>query len=104
MLSIPTIPECRMASRIESDNVTSDPESVKTDVPKAKSTKCSKRENELIIHYTHEQRFRAYKRDLHQLWNETYRSTPIIHTRLIVGNRNNRTLAREMICHQPKRP
>ena len=100
VLNIPTIPEYRIASRIERNNATPDHDSVKTDVPKIKSTKCSKWDNQLIIHYTHEQRFQAYKRDLHRLWNETYRSTPIIHTRLIVGNRNNKALARELVHHQ----
>ncbi|CAF1578342.1 unnamed protein product, partial [Adineta ricciae] len=42
MLNIPTIPEYRMTSRIESDNVTSDPESMETSVLKTKSTKSSK--------------------------------------------------------------
>ncbi|CAF1531528.1 unnamed protein product [Adineta ricciae] len=109
MLNIPTIPEYRMASRIEGGKATPDHESVKTGVPKTKSTKSSKWNNQLIIHYTHEQRLQNYKRDLHRLWNETYRSTPIIHTRLIDGNRNNRTLARELVHHrhikqQPKQP
>ncbi|CAF1489142.1 unnamed protein product [Adineta ricciae] len=85
MLNIPTIPEYRMASRIEGGKATPDHESVKTGVPKTKSTKSSKWNNQLIIHYTHEQRLQNYKRDLHRLWNETYRSTPIIHTRLIVA-------------------
>ncbi|CAF0797077.1 unnamed protein product [Adineta ricciae] len=65
MLNIPTIPEYRMAPKININKATPDHESVKTNVPKTKSTKCSKWDNQLIIHYTHEQRFQKYKRDLH---------------------------------------
>lgn len=46
--------------------------------------------NKLIIHYKHEKRFQTLKRVLHQVRNDIFRDTPVIHTRLIVGNRNRR--------------
>ncbi|CAF1461514.1 unnamed protein product [Adineta ricciae] len=69
-LNIPTIPDYRMASRIERDKATPDDESLETGVPKTNSTKSSKWDNQLIIHYTHEQRFQNCKRDQHQSFTQ----------------------------------
>lgn len=39
------------------------------------------------------------KRNIHQAWNEQFRYTPVIHTRLIVGKRDNPNPRRyAMIC------
>lgn len=51
----------------------------------------------LIVHYNHEQRLATFKKDLHRLWDEAFRETPIGNTRLIVGNRTNRNTKRELI-------
>ncbi len=51
----------------------------------------------LIIHYKHEQRLASYKKDLHQIWNNTFIHTPIYYTKLIVGSYNNRNTARELV-------
>ena len=58
----------------------------------------------LIIHYTHEQRLASYKRDIHQIWDATFKPTPIQETKLIVGNRNNRNSAEELVSKRPNMP
>ena len=55
----------------------------------------------MIIHYKHEQRLAAYKKDLHRLWNEMFADTSISHTRLIVGNRINQNAKRELTHNRP---
>ena len=58
-------------------------------------------ENKLIIHYTHEKRFRSVKRDLHQVYDSIFHNTPAMFTKLIVGNRNRRDTRSELIRKNP---
>ena len=58
----------------------------------------------LIIHYTHEQRLASYNRGIHQIWDATFKPTPIQETKLIVGNRNNRNSAEELVSKRPNMP
>jgi len=58
----------------------------------------------LILHYRHEQRLASYKKDLHQIWNNTFNATSILDTRLIVGTRNNRNTAEELVSKRPSMP
>lgn len=58
----------------------------------------------LIVHYNHEQRLASFKKDLHRLWEVTFKETSIQNTRLIVGNRNNRNTKRELIHNRPSKP
>jgi hypothetical protein len=55
----------------------------------------------LIIHYKHEQHLVSYKKDLHQIWNNTFIHTPIFYTKLIVGTCNNRNNTRELVTKRP---
>jgi hypothetical protein len=55
----------------------------------------------LIVHYKHEQRLAAFKKDLHRLWNEAFAETPIKNTRLIVGNRISLNTKRQLIHNRP---
>ena len=63
--------------------------------------KTSKLDRCLTVHYQHEQRLAAFKKDVHQLWAETLKGTHIQDIRLIVGNRNNRNTKRELIHNRP---
>ncbi|CAF3415897.1 unnamed protein product [Rotaria socialis] len=64
--------------------------------------KPNKLQNKLIIHYTHEKRFNTRKRDLHRIFQETFANTQIIETKLIVGNRNQKSTMKEMIRKCPR--
>ncbi|CAF2085198.1 unnamed protein product, partial [Rotaria magnacalcarata] len=59
-------------------------------------------QNKLIIHYTHEKRLNTRKRDMHRIFQETFANTPIIETKLIVGNRNRKNTMQELIRKCPR--
>ncbi|CAF4535240.1 unnamed protein product [Rotaria magnacalcarata] len=59
-------------------------------------------QKKLIIHYTHEKRFKTRKRDLHRIFQETFVSTSIMETKLIVGNTNRKNTMKELIQKRPK--
>ncbi|CAF4012911.1 unnamed protein product [Rotaria magnacalcarata] len=58
-------------------------------------------QNKLIIHYTHEKRFNTRKRDMHRIFQDTFVNTPIIETKLIVGNTNRKNTMKELIRKRP---
>jgi hypothetical protein len=55
----------------------------------------------LIVHYKHEQRLASYKKELHQIWNNTFIHTPIVYSKLIVGSCNNHNNTRELVSKRP---
>jgi hypothetical protein len=55
----------------------------------------------LILHYMHEKRLEAYKRDIHQIWNEIFAGPLALDVRVIVGHRNSRNLQRELVRKRP---
>ena len=61
---------------------------------KAKLLKRQQRAKSVILHYTHEQRFSHYKRDIHRMWNDTFHNTPLHSATLVVGTRNNPNLGK----------
>ena len=56
----------------------------------------------LILHSTHEHRLQAIKQDFHQIWSTTFAATPVMETKVIVGNRNRRNAKLELIQTRPK--
>jgi hypothetical protein len=56
----------------------------------------------LILHFTYEKRLAPYKRDFHEIFNETFANTPASHVKVIVGTRNSANLKRELIRKRPK--
>jgi hypothetical protein len=55
----------------------------------------------LIIHCTHEERFRTNKKHIHQLCNDIFADTPVTDKKLIVGNRNSRNATKVLIRRRP---
>jgi hypothetical protein len=102
ILNKPTIPEYQLASRIaKATNVNSE-EKVDNPLVKARIGKQTKFDTNLIIHYTHEKRFQTNKKNIHQLWNQTFEQTPVIDTRLIIGTRNSHNMTRELVHRYPQ--
>ncbi|CAF2161870.1 unnamed protein product [Rotaria magnacalcarata] len=64
--------------------------------------KTNKLQNKLIIHYTREKRFKTCKRDLYRIFQETFVNTPIMETKLIVGNTNHKNTMKELIQKRPR--
>jgi hypothetical protein len=81
-LNQPTSIEHKIASRITktidplTKNRVSDP-LVRMRVNRELKSFCN-----LIIHYTHEERFQTTKNDIHQLWHQIFVDTPVIDTKL----------------------
>ena len=66
-------------------------------------TKEKKRENKLIVHYTHEKRLESMKRDIHQIYDNVFKHTPVEDVKMIVGTRNRRDARNDLIRKRPKR-
>jgi hypothetical protein len=43
-----------------------------------------------------------YKSKTHQIWNESFPSTSVTETKLIVGTRNNSNLTKELVRRSPR--
>jgi hypothetical protein len=57
--------------------------------------------NKQFVHYTHEQRFNSFKRDMHQVYEDIFKDTPGMDAKIIVGNRNRRDAKNELIRKRP---
>ncbi|CAF3766874.1 unnamed protein product [Rotaria socialis] len=104
ILPQPTIPELARASRIASQLDYKVADQTSEPLLKTKLMRRQQRDYSLspfIIHYTHEERFAYYKSMIHPIWNETFKSTPIITNRLIVGTRNQKNLQKELLRRSP---
>jgi len=101
LLNRPTISERQVTSRIVTtiDTSISD-QTGNTQFPVNPDT-TSKSTDNLIIHYTHEQRFDNFKKDIHKLWDQTLQQTPVVNTKLIVGNRNSRNATKTLMHRGP---
>jgi hypothetical protein len=62
------------------------------------------KDDKLFVHYTHEKRFQSLKRDMHEVYQNTFENSPAIYTKLVVGNRNRRNAQHELIRKRPKKP
>lgn len=56
----------------------------------------------LIVHYHHEKRFHSSKRDLHKVYDDTFKDTSAMDAKFIVANRNRRNAAHQLIRKRPK--
>ncbi|CAF1501633.1 unnamed protein product, partial [Rotaria sordida] len=62
----------------------------------------TKFEKKIIVHYTHEKRLHSFKRYMHQILDHTFQKEIDQDIKLIVGNRNRRDAAKELIRKRPK--
>ncbi len=102
LLNKPTIREYQIASRIAKSIKVPYDETVDNPFVKARLDKPNRFDTNIIIHYTHEKRLQSIKKATHQLWNQTFAQIPVINTRLIIGNRNNRNMKRELVHRHPQ--
>ncbi|CAF1506248.1 unnamed protein product, partial [Rotaria sordida] len=58
-------------------------------------------QDNIIIHYTHENRFTSMKRDMHEIFREAFKGLGIETVRLIVGHRTSPNTQRELIRKRP---
>jgi hypothetical protein len=89
------------------DNSNNIPEAAAAAQPQPRSIeitveqKQDKFKNAIFIHCTHEGRFQGMKRELHDIHQSFFESTPNENIRLIVGNRNNRNTDFELARKRP---
>ncbi len=71
-----------------------------------KRIRCDRSGNSIItrdgINYTYEQRLANNKKDFHQIWNNIFRNTPTVNTKLIIGTCNRRNATKEMVSKRPR--
>ncbi len=96
-----TIPEHQIASRIAKTIDDNNKQELDDPLVKAKLAKQNKNHASIIVHYTHENRFESTKRDIHQIWNQKFQQTPVLNTRLIIGNLNSHNITRELVHRSP---
>jgi len=89
LLHKPTATAYIVASRIANATDTHNTDKVDDPLVRLQLNEKSKWTDNIIIHYTHEARLQAYKKAVHQLWHQIFTETPVMNTKLIIGNRNN---------------
>ncbi|CAF4588243.1 unnamed protein product, partial [Rotaria socialis] len=94
--------EIRIASLTTNNEHLSEELEKKQEITIQEKKKPNEFQNKLIIHYTHEKRFNTRKRDLHRIFQETFANTSILETKLIVGNRNQKSIMKELIRKRPR--
>ncbi len=77
-------------------------EKVNDPLVKARLNKELKCTTNLIIHHRHERQLSIYKKDIHQLWNQIFKQTPVYNPRLIIGNQNADNLSKELVQRRPQ--
>ncbi|CAM4987022.1 unnamed protein product, partial [Rotaria socialis] len=109
LLGQPTPRQSQVALSSATADINNDPVADETKQPNESTTKLdtttiTNYEEKLFLHYTHEKRFNVFKRDMHHVYEHTFKSTPAMYTKLIVGNRNRRQASDELIHkrHNPK--
>jgi len=105
ILGLPTARQSQVtlsASRADVDNDQTDENPVETSKP---TNEIEKKQNyfndKQFVHYTHEQRFNSFKRDMHHVYEDIFKDTPAMNAKIIVGNRNRRDAKNELIRKRP---
>ncbi|CAF4936211.1 unnamed protein product, partial [Rotaria socialis] len=109
LLGEPTPRQSQVALSAATADIDNDPDTDEPKQPNESTTKIYKTnitnyQEKLFIHYTHEKRFNVFKRDMHHVYEDTFKSTPAMYTNLIVGNRNRRQASDELIHKRPTQP
>ncbi|CAF5041203.1 unnamed protein product, partial [Rotaria magnacalcarata] len=106
LLGQPTPRQSQVALSAATADIDNDTDADETKQPNEPSTKpdtatITNYEEKLFLHYTHEKRFTVMKRDMHHVYEHTFEYTPAMNTKVIVGNRNRRPAANELIHKRP---
>lgn len=107
LLLEPTVPEHARASRIAKQTDYKTLNSTTESLVKTKLIQRQQRDSSIypnIIHYTHQKQFTHYKSQIHKIWDDSFKRTPIITDKLIVGIRNQPNLQKEFVRRSPYPP
>ncbi|CAF2043506.1 unnamed protein product, partial [Rotaria magnacalcarata] len=108
ILSQPTPRQTQVAlsaalADIDNDPVDDDEKQQPSPDPKKSEENISNINEKFFTHFTYEKRFETCKRDMHQVYHDTFKDTPAMYTKLMVGNRIRRQTHNELIRKQPKK-
>ncbi|CAF4506853.1 unnamed protein product [Rotaria socialis] len=70
-------------------------------IERKQASKRNKFDKTLFLHYTHENRLFPFKRDIHKIYSEAFQGADAANLRLIIGHRNSRNIACELIQKKP---
>lgn len=105
ILGQPTLRQSQVAMSAAQANIDNDEADAQLNQPNESTKQPEKKtfnfDEKLFIHFTHENRFHTYRRDMHKIYNDVFQQTPAMDTRLIVGNRNRRETQNELIRKRP---
>ncbi|CAF3368967.1 unnamed protein product [Rotaria socialis] len=105
LLGLPTLRQSQVAMSAAQANIDNDEADDRLNQPDESTKQPEKKtfnfDEKLFIHFTHENRFHTYRKDLHQIYNDVFQQTPAMDTRLIVRNRNRRETQNELIRKRP---
>jgi hypothetical protein len=101
ILNRPTTIGHQVASRIAKTIDLNNNDTINDPLLRMRLKKLFDSDRNLIIHYTHEARLAAYKKHIHQLWDQIFADTPLTNTKLTVGNRNNSNATKILIRRRP---
>jgi hypothetical protein len=102
-LNRPTAIEHQIASRVAKTIDPLNNDTIDDPLVRIRLNKVSQLDQNIIIHYTHETRFTNYKKNVHQLWDQIFAATPVMNSKLIVGNQNNRHATKILVRRRPHR-
>ncbi|CAF1666202.1 unnamed protein product [Rotaria magnacalcarata] len=107
ILGQPTPRQSQVAMSAALADIDNDPpadEKQQPDRSEKKSEEIISNYNEkFFTHFTYEKRFATCKRDMHEVYHHTFKDTPAMYTKQIVGNRNRRPAQNELIHKRPNR-
>jgi hypothetical protein len=106
-LGLPTNRQSQVEMDVDSTNILTDITNMQQRAPtainqKSRATEKAK-EKKLIVHYTHEKRFDSLKREMHQIFHDVFKNSPVADVKSIVGTRNRRDARNDLIRKRPQR-
>ena len=106
-LAQPTTRQSQIAMDVDSANIITDQSNGQHNKPEGINQEPRATEktsgNKLIVHYTHEKRFDSLKREIHQIYRDVFKNTPVADVKSIVGTRNRRDARNDLIRKRPHR-
>ncbi|CAF4595918.1 unnamed protein product, partial [Rotaria magnacalcarata] len=88
---------------IDNDPVDDDEKQQPNPDPKKSEENISTINQKFFTHFTYEKRFKTCKRDMLQVYHDTFKDTPTMYTKLIVSNRIRRQTHNEFIRKRPNK-
>lgn len=106
-LGLPTNRQSQADIILESTNILNNMKNIQPRVPTENNQNLQAteeaKEKKLIVHYTHEKRFDSLKREMHQIYQDVFKNSPVADVKSIVGTRNRRDARNDLIRKRPQR-